>query len=78
VTGLLLHSVGDHAAAARVIARRAADRHARVVAVGPSPRGRAAQFTAGSFTATLAVQTPCTLVLVHPDSELEDAAAVAS
>jgi nucleotide-binding universal stress UspA family protein len=78
VTGLLLHSVGDHAAAARVLVRHAADRHARIVAVGPSPRGRAAQFAAGSFTATLAVQTPCTLVLVHPESELEEPVAVAS
>jgi MFS family permease len=78
VTGLLLHSVGDHSAAARVIARHAAAEHARIVAVGPSPRGRAAQFSEGSFTATLAVQTPCTLVLVHPESELEDSLVVAS
>jgi nucleotide-binding universal stress UspA family protein len=61
-----------------VIARHAAAEHARIVAVGPSPRGRAAQFSEGSFTATLAVQTPCTLVLVHPESELEDSAVVAS
>jgi nucleotide-binding universal stress UspA family protein len=73
VTGLLLHSVGDHSAAARVLARHAGAQHARVLAVGPSPRGRAAQFADGSFTATLAVQAPCTLVLVHPESELEEA-----
>jgi MFS family permease len=77
-TGLLLHSVGDHAAAARVIARHAAAGNARIVAVGPSPRGRAAQFSEGSFTATLAVQTPCTLVLVHPESELEETVTAAA
>jgi K+-sensing histidine kinase KdpD len=77
-TGLLLHSVGDHAAAARVIARHAAAGRARIVAVGPSPRGCATQFAAGSFTATLAVQTPCTLVLVHPEPESEESVAVAS
>ena len=78
VTGLLLHSVGDHAAAARVIARHAAAEQAGIVAVGPSPRGRTLQFANGSFTATLAVHTPCTLVLVHPESELDEAVSAVS
>jgi ACDE family multidrug resistance protein len=72
VTGLVLHSVGDHASAARVLVRHAGAENARVVAVGPSPRGRAAQFADGSFTTTLAREAPCTLVVVHPGAELED------
>jgi ACDE family multidrug resistance protein len=70
-SGLLLHSVGDHAAAARALARHADDEHARVVAIGSSPRRRAALLTEGSFTATLAREVPCTLVLLHAESELE-------
>jgi nucleotide-binding universal stress UspA family protein len=76
VTGLLLHSVGDHAAAARVLARHATEARARVVALGPSPRGRGAQFADGSFTATLARETPCTLMLLHPEPELDAARVV--
>jgi MFS transporter, ACDE family, multidrug resistance protein len=72
VAGLLLHSVGDHGAAARVLARHAADVDARVIAIGPSPRGRGAQFADGSFTVTLARETPCTFVLLHPESELDE------
>jgi nucleotide-binding universal stress UspA family protein len=55
-----------------VLVRHAAAENARVVAVGPSPRGRAAQFADGSFTTTLAREAPCTLVVVHPGAELED------
>jgi hypothetical protein len=39
----------------------------------PSPRGRGAQFADGSFTVTPARETPCTFVLLHPESELDDA-----
>jgi hypothetical protein len=46
------------------------------IAIGPSPRGRGAQFADGSFTVTLARETPCTLVLLHPESELDDAGVV--
>jgi ACDE family multidrug resistance protein len=60
-----------------VLARHAADVHARAVAIVPSPRGRAAQFAEGSFTASLARETPCGLVLLHPDSLLPPAALVA-
>ncbi len=66
-TGLVLHSVGDHAAAARLLARHAADVGAVTIAVGPSPRGRAAQLAEGSFTTTLAATAPCSLVLLRPE-----------
>jgi len=68
-TGQLLHSVGDHAAAARALARHAADVHARAVAIGPSPRGPVAQFTDGSFTAALTGAATTTVVLLRPDHE---------
>jgi ACDE family multidrug resistance protein len=71
VSGLLLHSVGDHAAAARVLARHAEDESARVVAIGSSPHRRAVLLAEGSFTATLAREVPCTLVLLHAESELD-------
>jgi nucleotide-binding universal stress UspA family protein len=56
-----------------VLARHAAELRARIIAIGPSPRGRSAQFADGSFTATLARETPCTLVLLRPESELDAA-----
>ncbi|MGW4272294.1 MFS transporter [Streptomyces seoulensis] len=66
-TGRILTSVGDHAAAGRALARHAADVHARVVAVGRSPRGPVAQFTDGSFTTALAHTAECTVVLVDAE-----------
>ncbi|MFG2357024.1 MFS transporter [Streptomyces sp. NPDC048521] len=68
-TGQILTSVGDRAAAGRVLARHAADVHARTVAVGRSPRGPLAQFADGSFTTALSHSAPCTVVLVDPHSE---------
>jgi MFS transporter, ACDE family, multidrug resistance protein len=65
-TALLLHSVGDHAAAGRVLARHADEVHARTVAVGRSPRGPASQFAEGSFTSALTHATRSTVVLVSP------------
>ncbi|MEW1780001.1 MFS transporter [Streptomyces sp. NPDC086777] len=65
-TGQILDSVGDHAAAGRVLARHAADVHARAVAVGRSPRGPLAQFADGSLTTALAHAATCTVVLVDP------------
>ncbi|MEV7034486.1 MFS transporter [Streptomyces sp. NPDC093272] len=65
-TGQVLDSVGDHAAAGRVLARHAADVHARAVAVGRSPRGPLAQFADGSLTTALAHAATCTVVLVDP------------
>lgn len=67
VTGQILSSVGDHAAAGRALARHAADVHARTVAVGRSPRGPLRQFADGSFTSALAHAASCTVVLVDPD-----------
>ncbi len=66
-TGLLLHSVGDHAAAGRVLTGHAADVDARVVAVGSSPRGAAAQFADGSLTTALTRGAHCRVVLLRPD-----------
>lgn len=74
-TGLLLHSVGDHAEAGRVLARHAQDVRAGLVAVGTSPRGAAAQFGAGSLTTALTRHSPCTVVLLRlnePARELTD------
>src|SRR4051794_8029210 len=65
-TGQILHSVGDHAAAGRILARHADDVEARTVAVGRSPRGPASQFAEGSFTAALTHATTRTVVLVNP------------
>ncbi|MEV7391107.1 MFS transporter [Streptomyces sp. NPDC091215] len=68
-TGQILDSVGDHAAAGRVLARHAAEVHARAVAVGRSPRGPLTQFTDGSLTTALAHAATCTVVLVDPAEE---------
>ncbi|MEU9410794.1 MFS transporter [Streptomyces sp. NPDC048281] len=68
-TGQILGSVGDHAAAGRVLARHAAEVHARAVAVGRSPRGPLAQFADGSLTTALAHAATCTVVLVDPSDE---------
>ncbi|MFG2959352.1 MFS transporter [Streptomyces sp. NPDC048291] len=68
-TGQILDSVGDHAAAGRVLARHAAEVHARAVAVGRSPRGPLAQFADGSLTTALAHAASCTVVLVDPSDE---------
>lgn len=66
-TGQILISVGDHAAAGRLLARHADDVNARTVAVGRSPRGPVAQFTDGSFTTALTRAARTTVVLVQPD-----------
>jgi MFS family permease len=65
-TGQILHSVGDHAAAGRVLARHADEVQARTVAIGRSPRGPASQFAEGSFTSALTHGTTRTVVLVSP------------
>jgi MFS family permease len=66
-TGLLLHSVGDHAAAGRVLAGHARDVGARTVALGRSPRGSIVQFADGSLTAALTSAAPCPVVFVQSD-----------
>jgi ACDE family multidrug resistance protein len=66
-TGMLLTSVGDHAAAGRALAQHAEAVQARTVAVGRSPRGPMAQFADGSFTAALTHAASSTVVLVTPD-----------
>ncbi|HEX6498981.1 MAG TPA: MFS transporter [Micromonosporaceae bacterium] len=71
-TGMLLHSVGDHAAAGRVLAQHARDVQARTVAVGTSPRGPAAQFADGSVTAALTQNAPCTVVLLRPEQPVHE------
>ncbi|MGW0629735.1 MFS transporter [Streptomyces sp. NPDC002758] len=67
-TGQILTSVGDHAAAGRVLARHAADVGAGTIAVGRSPRGPLAQFADGSLTTALTHAATCTVVLVDPDN----------
>jgi len=67
-TGQILHSVGDHAAAGRVLAQHASDLRARVVAVGRSPRGPASQFAEGSFTSALTHASTRTVILLSPDA----------
>jgi ACDE family multidrug resistance protein len=60
-TGQVLTSIGDHAAAGRVLAQHAADVEAHTIAVGRSPRGPVAQ-----FTAALTHAAACNVVLVEP------------
>jgi ACDE family multidrug resistance protein len=66
-TGQILRSVGDHAAAGRVLAEHADEVEARTVAIGRSVRGPAAQFAEGSFTSALTHATGRTVMLVSPD-----------
>lgn len=68
-TGLVLHSVGDHASAGRVLAAHAADVDARLVALGRSPRGHAVQFADGSITAALVHDARLPVALVVPGEE---------
>ncbi|WP_446215671.1 MFS transporter [Micromonospora sp. IBHARD004] len=65
-TGQVLASVGDHAAAGRVLAQHADDVDARVIAVGRSPRGPVAQFADGSFTTAVTRTAARPVVLVEP------------
>jgi nucleotide-binding universal stress UspA family protein len=68
-TGQVLHSVGDHASAGRVLALHARDVKARTVAIGRSPRGPVAQFADGSFTTALTHAAACTVVLIRPEDQ---------
>ncbi|WP_067508962.1 MFS transporter [Actinoplanes sp. TFC3] len=77
VTGQILTSVGDHASAGRVLAQHAEDVHARIVAVGRSPRGPAAQFADGSFTAALTHAAATTVLFLQPDEEPRELTAAA-
>ncbi|ROO89962.1 putative MFS family arabinose efflux permease [Actinocorallia herbida] len=65
-TGQVLTSVGDHAAAGRALARHAADAGARAVALGRSGRGPLVQFAEGGFTAAVAREATCDVLLVDP------------
>jgi MFS family permease/nucleotide-binding universal stress UspA family protein len=65
-TGQVLTSVGDHAAAGRVLAQHADDVDARVIAVGRSPRGPGAQLADGSFTTAVTHAAARTVVLLEP------------
>ncbi len=65
-TGQVLTSVGDHAAAGRVLAQHADDVDARAIAIGRSPRGSGAQFADGSFTAAVTHGVARSVVLVEP------------
>jgi ACDE family multidrug resistance protein len=65
-TGQVLASVGDHAAAGRVLAQHADDIDARIIAVGRSPRGPVAQFADGSFTTAVTHTAARPVVLIEP------------
>jgi ACDE family multidrug resistance protein len=65
-TGHVLNSVGDHAAAGRVLALHANEIDASVIAVGRSPRGPVEQFADGSFTTAVAHDAARTVVLLEP------------
>jgi MFS transporter, ACDE family, multidrug resistance protein len=62
----VLTSVGDHAAAGRILAQHADDIDARMIAVGRSPHGPVAQFAEGSFTNAVTHTAARTVVLVEP------------
>ncbi|GEB51296.1 MFS transporter [Streptomyces cacaoi] len=66
--GQVLSSVGDHAAAGRVLARYAEEVGATTVAVGRSPHGSLVQFGEGSLTSALTHTAPCTVILLDPDT----------
>ena len=68
-TGLVLHSVGDHATAGRVLALHAAEVDARAIALGRSPRGPVAQFADGSITAAVTGTSDRPVVLLVPGEE---------
>ncbi|MEX0427479.1 MFS transporter [Nocardioides sp. DS6] len=68
-SGLVLHSVGDHATAGRVLALHAAEVDARAIALGRSPRGPVVQFADGSLTAALTGATDRPVVLLVPGEE---------
>jgi MFS transporter, ACDE family, multidrug resistance protein len=74
-SGQILGSVGDHAAAGRVLAEHADRVGARAVAIGRSPRGPLAQFTDGSFTTALTHAAHCAVVLVDPHTAPTDVTA---
>ncbi|MFD4543361.1 MFS transporter [Streptomyces bauhiniae] len=67
-SGQVLTSVGDHAAAGRVLVEHAARVGARAVAVGRSPRGPLTQFADGSITSALTHGAPCDVLLVDAES----------
>jgi MFS family permease/nucleotide-binding universal stress UspA family protein len=68
-TGLVLHSVGDHASAGNVLAKHAADIGARSVVIGTSTHGRIQQLAEGSITSTLVDKLEVPVLLVVPGEE---------
>lgn len=76
-TGLVLHSVGDHASAGVELARYATEARARTIALGSSPRGRAAQLADGSITSAVVRNAGVPVVLVVPGQEPHELSAAA-
>jgi nucleotide-binding universal stress UspA family protein len=70
--GHVLHSFGDHAAAARVLARHAKVLRAPLIVVGRSPHGPLVQFTEGSFTTTLKDEAPCSVYFISPQGKYRE------
>ncbi|TQL69228.1 putative MFS family arabinose efflux permease [Nocardioides albertanoniae] len=76
-TGLVLHSVGDHASAGVELARYATETRARTIALGSSPRGRAAQLADGSITSAVVANASVPVVLVVPGEQPRELSAAA-
>ncbi|MFD0997478.1 MFS family permease [Pseudoclavibacter chungangensis] len=68
-SGVVLESVGDHAAAGRSLALHAADVEARCVVVGRSTGGALARIVDGSLTTALADAGAGQLVVVGPSND---------
>jgi nucleotide-binding universal stress UspA family protein len=73
-TSYLITSTGDHADVGRLIARRARDIRAGLIAVG-APAGRGALLAGADALATaqLAREAPCDLLVVQPGPVLTSA-----
>ena len=73
-TSYLITSTGDHGDVGRLIARRARDIRAGLIAVG-APAGRGALMAGADALATaqLASEAPCDLLVVQPSAELTSA-----
>ncbi|MFT4084627.1 MAG: MFS transporter [Nocardioides sp.] len=71
-SGVVVHSVGDHASIGHAIADHARAVDARAIALGRSSRGALAQFADGSITSTLAQQAERPVLLLVPGEEPAD------
>jgi nucleotide-binding universal stress UspA family protein len=70
-SGLVLHSVGDHATAGEVLAAHAGEVGAQLIALGRSPRGALIQFADGSITAAIVRSAQAPVVLLVPGKDAQ-------